>query len=328
MSPLVRRGCCIALVSLLFCGRASAAEEAESLYRQALERLAAAEFEASIQLLEQARALTRSPSLLGRIHLQLGVNHEVMGKPEAARADFRAALEQDPELQADPRRLRASALQLFAEVRAGLRGDLVVACRTGAGGEVRLDGAKVGRPPWRSSLPIGGHQLEVARGRSDGGTWSEKVVVAAGKRRAVAIDCASVPKVTVAPAASRPQLPALPPKPKVSPRIKWPRRPPHLWSWVLAGGAVTAGLAAIATGLAARSDHDEWQRQGAAGTDYQRWLELRDSGRRNQLATNVLVGVTAACAVGAVTLLLLDRPWRKAERPRVHLTAGGVRGEF
>ena len=54
-------------------------ETARSLLEQAKKRFAAAEFEESVDLLGRAQRATKSPKLLGGIHLQLGIVHDVLG---------------------------------------------------------------------------------------------------------------------------------------------------------------------------------------------------------------------------------------------------------
>ena len=359
---------CIVMASLVASGRVSA-EDAEELYRRAIGRLAAAEFEASLALLERARELAREPALLARINLQLGVNHEVLGKVAAARAAFKAALENDPELEADPRRLRATALKLFDDVRGGLRGELEVSCRSGAAGEVVLDGQTAGAVPFRAPLPIGRHRLEVRRAAAGGASWTGSVLLAPGQRRQVLIACpppegtlsvSSTPagamlildgkrlgatplrrarvvagshvlvlrltdrkehRVTIAVAADR-ELPVevvlAPIRPAPAPLP--PRAPPRrltIGALILGGAAVVGATAALGTGLAARADHAEWERLGQEGTDHQRWDEARRSGQQKELATNVLIGVSAGLATAATVLLVLDRVRGRAERVRL-----------
>jgi len=355
--------------------RGAWAEDAEVIYRLALTRFARADFARSAKLLERAAGLAVDPKLLGRIRLQLGVCHEVMGKVEDARAAFRAALEQDPELALEASRHRTSARALFDSVREGLRGELVVSCEGGPG-TASLDGAALGAVPLTRPVGVGAHRLEIA-GHDGAIVWSRGLVVGVGKVVTVNATCpippARVSVVSEPPGAEviidgaqvgatpctaslRPgrhrlllrrsgfldrtlalELPAgarralelrldpLPPPP--SPAL--PSAPPparrRVWTWVVGATAVASLGAALGAGLASRADHSAWEAEWERGTDPVRYEELRSSGQQKQLAANVLAGVGAALAVGAVVLYFLEgRASREARRLHSRGAAPGV----
>ena len=86
------------VLSLLLGAPAAAAEQAESLLREARARHAMAEFAEAVALLERARTTTDDPALLARIHFALGVNHSTLGRVGAAETAFRQALTRIPML--------------------------------------------------------------------------------------------------------------------------------------------------------------------------------------------------------------------------------------
>lgn len=179
------------LATLLLAASSEAAEDAEAMLRRARGLFARAEFSASARLLERARKLPAEPALLARIALQLGVCREVLGELDDARSAFRAALEQDPELELEPTRHRESALTLFRSTREGLRGVLSVACEDGPG-RASLDGAPLGALPARREVRVGAHRVELY-GHDGVLVWSGKVIVRLDRPLSVAHRCPQPP---------------------------------------------------------------------------------------------------------------------------------------
>jgi hypothetical protein len=184
----LRRSISSIVLGLLLATPVHAEERAGHLYQRALSRFAAADFDGARRLLERARPAAKDDAkLLGRIELQLGVCHDVLGKEAGARAAFRAALEHDAELALEPSRHRASALRLFNEVRDALRGELQVSCESGRGAVV-LDGKALGQAPFSGQAPIGAHRLEV-RALEGKTLWSGQIVIAVRAPVRVATPC-------------------------------------------------------------------------------------------------------------------------------------------
>lgn len=134
------------------------AQSAAALFTEGKLLFRQARYAPSIEQLNQAAKRTRDGKLLGRVHQYLGFNLAVMGREQAARSAFRAALTHDPTLKLEP--IKRSIAAIFKEVRAGLQGQLaVVADRAGA--LVFVDGKQAGPAPHKAALPIGAHRLEV-----------------------------------------------------------------------------------------------------------------------------------------------------------------------
>jgi tetratricopeptide (TPR) repeat protein len=70
--------------------------------------------------------------------------------------------------------------------------------------------------------------------------------------------------------------------------------------WVASGVTVAAGVTSIVSGVLTNQDEDEFFDTGQVDGD------LKESGERNRLITNIMIGVTAAAAVMATVFALKD----------------------
>jgi hypothetical protein len=324
---VTRRWPSIALLLLLLLIPArGAAQPADELLRQALERYAAADFQGSVQLLQQARQVATEPGTLARIQLYLGVNHEVLGDPVQAEQAFRAALVHDPVLVIDPQRFRASAVALFTKVRASLTGRLEV--RAPGDVKVEIDGAPAGSGAVTRQLPIGPHEVKLRA--KDGRVLLARSVLIAPDQTVTVNAPASQPAST-RPASARPasqpaSRPALPRPLKPAPVSATAPRRRRIWTWVAAGGAAASLAVAIGLGASASADHGEWEEVWEAGEDQKRWDDLAASGQGKELAANVLFGVAGVLAITAAVLYFLEgaqaRNDKRAARAGRGLRAG------
>ncbi len=274
------------MLSLLIAAPAAAGEP-EDLYRRALERFTAADFEGSLKLLEQCRGAVADPSLSGRVLLYIGINQAVMGRDTSARKSFRAALAQDPTVDMDPDQFKPAIVSLFNQERQTTLGRLSVSAGEVERVEVLLDGAPGGKTPLFRYVRPG--LVRVQAGRRPGGVWAhdEVVQVEAGQMLRLALRLSGSVKEPAGRAAA----------------------PSRVATWVV-GGAGLAMLAAGAVlgGLSA-SDHDEWERLRYERKDPQGWEDLREQGQDKQLAANILFGVGGAAVGVAVAFFFLEPRW-------------------
>jgi hypothetical protein len=181
----------------------------------------------------------------------------------------------------------------------------------GKGGKVYVDGQPVGTAPQRVPFNPGQHVVEVRRKGAQ--TASTTVQTLGGETKTIKL----VPKDEAAPATQavanvRPE-PAGPERRKLAP----------LWFWSAVG--LTGALAVVTTvlgiqTLGARSDYEDEPTE--SGLD--RFKDYR-------LATNVMVGLTAAAA-GGTAVLFFYTDFSSKERAgdgRQAMTVGlGIRGTF
>jgi len=286
-------------------GSGATDETARRLLQQAEQQFAdgaIAEAETSLQAATRAAS---EPGLQARIELQLGLVYATQGRSSRARGAFRRALRHDPTISLDPHRYRPDFVQLFQRVRRRTVGEVEITSR----GEVWVDGKPLGQAPCRRSLVAGRHWVELrdVSGQRDG----RSVVVRPGVLKKISLAGAG-PAPSSRPA-TRPVVgPASQPAPGP------PARGRRLWTWLAAAGAVAAGGAALALGLAARRDYDEAcdllagsgpciERTTLADpADHERYLALGEAMDRKSLAANICWGVAGGLAVAAAVLFFVE----------------------
>jgi len=151
-----------------------------------------------------------------------------------------------------------------------------------------LDDSPVGRTPFRDTVPIGSHRVLV---QQPDGTWvRNKTTVRANRETLVQV------QLTPAPAVAPPAEPT-------------PARR-RLWTWVAAGGAAAAVIAATSVWIAADRDYDTWNE--TPDTDGDRLDELERAVKRKEIAAWTLFGLAGAAAVTSAVLFFLEG--RPAER--------------
>lgn len=147
-----------------------------------------------------------------------------------------------------------------------------------SGAPVRIDGEAVGSTPLTRPVAGGSHTIEI-------GTGARRVV------RGVDMEPGGTAAVAV----------RLSEKPR---RQRRHRRRPRLWTWIAAGTGVIAGAAAIGVWASAKADHGEFE----LTPDPLRYDELKDRIETEQLATNILFGISGALIVTAAVLFFLEDP--------------------
>ena len=117
------------------------------------------DFEGAVSLLREVSAQAEAGPERARALLYLGLSHAALQQDDDARAAFRRALEDEPDLAPDRRRVPPAVLEMFDAVRAALHARLEVATEPGA--TVRLDGRPLGSTPYAGEVPIGRHEVEI-----------------------------------------------------------------------------------------------------------------------------------------------------------------------
>jgi hypothetical protein len=292
------------------------------LFREGVRLYSHGEYRQSIEALERAARSTTDPKQLGQTYLYLGFNHAVLGEQADAERALAAALQQDPDIEPDPRRFNRDLLELFRRAQARLGLLRVEGARAGA--VLIIDGKIRGGLPARVRLSAGSHRLEIRVGSV---ACARAVTVSPGQR--LVVRCAPgepPPASTTAP--SEPAM-EVEEEPVPEPPSFWRRR--RIWTWVGAGSAVAVAGAGLGVWLWARSTRDnEWApllaqgTQGARQYTAQQIDQLRDiknSIDARTTSASVLFGVAGGLAVTSVVLLLFEG------RPRVESgrTASSIR---
>ncbi|MFP2934474.1 tetratricopeptide repeat protein, partial [Pyxidicoccus sp. 3LG] len=129
----------------------------------ALQALSEGDFESALSVAEEGLRRTRDDASSARLHLVRGEVYAALRQYAQMESAFAQALEADPDVRLDPERVQPTVVTLFDSLRGRLRGELVVEVEA-ASVELRLDGQVLGVSPWRGSVPIGTHTLEVGPG--------------------------------------------------------------------------------------------------------------------------------------------------------------------
>ncbi len=127
----------------------------------------------ALRLLDSAAAESTDDELLSKIHLLRGQCFGAQQEFEKAQTAFALALERDPTLTLDPARVDPQLVKLLDGARARMDGELKVRTEK-PGARVLLDGVAVGATPYRGSVTIGAHEVEVRDGKA---VARERVVV-------------------------------------------------------------------------------------------------------------------------------------------------------
>lgn len=264
----------------------------ELLFREAVERFGAADFEGSLALLERAAARIGAgdSALRAKILLYKGINQAVMGNERAARESFRGAQLQDPAVELDPDQFKPTIMSLFRAERRLTLGRLDVSADI-SGAQAWLDGAPAGKVPLSRYLRPGRIKVEV-RGQQGRPSHSEVVALEAGQVLRLSLRLRQGNGVVSAPA-----------------KESGPGRPARLATWVVGGAGVACLVAGVVLGGLARSDHEAWLDLAEQGKDPVAWEDRRGRGQDKQLAANVLLGVGGALTAAAVALFFLEPGW-------------------
>lgn len=164
----------VMMAALLCLPGVARADEAEELLAEGLVRLRVGKFKKSLKVLKRARRKAKDPEIKAKVHLNLGVVYAVLRKKRKARKSFTKALKLNPTLTLKKGEVKDKAITLFEEVRAGIKGKLVVKAEP-AGSTVLVDGKELGKTPLTQDMAVGSYNLEVRS--ADGMSSLTRVVV-------------------------------------------------------------------------------------------------------------------------------------------------------
>ncbi len=122
--------------------------------------LAEGEFERAIAILDAASRQSLDDALLAQIHLARGEAYAALQQYGAMEVAFAQALTHDPDVRLDPATVDPKRVSLLEALRSTLRGQLDVEV-VPAGATLLLDGNALGAPPWKDTVAIGTHSLEI-----------------------------------------------------------------------------------------------------------------------------------------------------------------------
>jgi tetratricopeptide (TPR) repeat protein len=282
----------------------AAGAEPTDLLREGIRLNGRGDYGQSLEVLERAAQTSANPKRLGQIYLYIGFNRAVLRDREGAERALRVALENDPDLEPDPRRFKRALLDLFRSVRAQLGLLVVTADREGAA--LTLDGTNRGILPVRLRLPAGSYPLEVRLGPV---VQRQTATLSTGQSltlRIVFAEAASRPSVAVQPAA----LPSPAPRPRPAPPSFWQRR--RVWTWVAAGTAVATLAVALGLEISTNGDEQKWSdarnqyTREPTGANLTNLTQLKDSLNTRWTAASILYGVTGGLVLTSAVLLFLE----------------------
>jgi hypothetical protein len=157
------------LLLLLLPGFAQAGDvaQAQDLSRRAAKAYKAKQYQEALDLFSRANKLVPHPNL----DINIGRSHEKLGHPEQAMLHCRLAL-QSPDA---PPRTKKAARACVERVEPQLKAPNWYISSTPPGGELRIDGALMGRTPWRGPVPAGRRQIDVVM---EGFTPANRTIIA------------------------------------------------------------------------------------------------------------------------------------------------------
>lgn len=158
------------------------------------------EFEASIHVLSEAVDRIDEPSERARAWLFVGLAQAVLGAWNDARASFRHALVDDPEIAPDNRRVPPAIVSAFGDVRDTVKGHLEI--NADARAKVFIDRVEVGTTPFAGDVSVGRKHVRLLSEDAHQEAVSEAVLVRAGQT--TRIEAALHPRLGELSIASRP----------------------------------------------------------------------------------------------------------------------------
>jgi hypothetical protein len=231
--------------------------------------------------------------------------HEILNEMIKAAEHYRRCLEEGAKEAPNADQVRETLKDVESKVTR------VQVDSPGKGGTIHVDGRAVGTAPQRISLNPGSHVIEVRRA---GATPASATIQAKGGEQTLTL--------TPIDLSMKPEEPE--PKPEPEPEPKRRGMSPA-WFWIAT--ATTAVLVTTVIILGARtlglqSDYDEEPTK-----------EGLDSFKSSRLATNVMVGFTAAAAAGTTVLFFYTDFGGKGSGPvkkeqRAMTFSVGFRGTF
>ena len=287
--------------------------QVDELLKQGIEAFGLARFDDARGLLEQARAATKDPGRLGRVHLYFGLIEAVSGSRAKARGHFAMALSHDASLKLDPANFKQELVALLEQVRAQLRGQLLVHAATRPA-QVLVDGKPAGPLPLVAQLLIGTHQVEIRA--PDGRLLHSATVMVRPGRTARVVSPAAPP-----PTAARTSQPVNRAAPEARPA---PRRR-RLLTWIAAGASAALLGTGLGLGISSSVDHGQWEDACRSSQGIQSCVALARSIEDRDLAANVMFAVGGTLAATAVVLYFFEGRRGPEGRRRAPRAAPGPR---
>ncbi|PTL75660.1 PEGA domain-containing protein [Vitiosangium sp. GDMCC 1.1324] len=245
-------------------------ERGTSLYQEGRYAEAAAAFEAAYQ----ARAN-------GVVLYNLGQCYEKLGELQRAIGYYRDYLRTVP--NAEDRPLVESLIARLEKRDEEEHHPQVTVSSEPAGARVQVDGEARGVTPWRDSLEVGPHRLEVTREGYQ--PLRRDVELRPGEPLALQLMLTPLPESGVT----------------VENRPEQPRR--RVWTWVAAGAAGVAAAGAVTLGLLARSDSRELLARPHERAEAQ---QLHDSALERARASNILTGTAGVALLAGTALFFIE----------------------
>lgn len=270
---------------------AAAAEQAQQLVDQGMERFRAEDYRAALERFLRAHDLSGDV----RMFYPIGRCHEELGELVEAIAAFEQFVVGD--VAADERgRAEATLRRLRERVATGR----VVVQVAPFGAAVLVDGRSVGTAPIAPlALAPGRHEIAA---RAPGHVAAVRTIdVVGGREATVVLELAAE---TVAP----PGTDEPPPSPPVEPRASGYSP----WSWVTLGGGLALAAGGTVAYVLGELDHRNVADTAGYGTGaildmtYKRAHTLEEDGDRKKIAGYALWGVGGAAVVAGTVLLVLD----------------------
>jgi len=112
-----------------------------------------------------------SDEIRARVLLEMGITHSVLNHHEQAAPAMKSALQLDPLIDLSSQEVKSSALNLFLSTRERLRGMIELTADKQEQAEAKIDGEKCGFLPYKGTLRIGRHEVEVI---SEDKLWQAK----------------------------------------------------------------------------------------------------------------------------------------------------------
>ncbi len=241
-------------------------ERGTTLYQQGRYAEAATAFEAAYQAVPN-----------GVVRYNLGQCYEKLGDLSRAIDSYRAYLREVPRAEDRPE-VEANITRLEKRLGEQRRVQVSISSEP-ADAEVRMDGAVLGRTPWRDRLEVGPHRLELNREGHQ--PLGRELEVRPGEPLRLHFVLTPLPAKEVRATGARPRV----------------------WTWVAAATAGAATAGAVTLGLLAREDSRTLLTGKREREEAQR---LHDSALGKARGANILYGVAGAAVAAGTVLFFVE----------------------
>lgn len=314
----------VSVVVLLFAGHAEAdgknktKAKAAQFFARGEILFDSGDYAKAAEAFQLAYDLAPHPMVLANI----AMSYDKAGKVVEA-IEFYEKYVADLEDKKERRQVESRLQELSSKV-----GELSIACPS-ASCRIEVDGVERGQAPVSITVEVGLHRVEAYVGEEKVAAVDTRVV--SGEISTVELfqrDQAREEDGATEVAGPELEEPVSEPSsddPVEPDSGEGPRLGPGFW--ISTGVTVAAGAVTVVFGVMAMKDKEDFDATG--GTD----RDLKEKGERDQLVTNVMIGVTAAAAVSAVAFLIADLRSGGEEEKAVAIAPGpgaglAIVGEF